>query len=112
MAEPCPVVAQGKAYPSIRKAAEAIGISERWAYRNLQIKGHLEEAGRARFGNRNAKRTPVTIYGLRFESLSEAGRALGMNRNSVRRALSANSSRADRERLYAACIRIRQSGAA
>ena len=112
MAEPCPVVAQGKAYPSIREAAKSIGITERWAYRNLQIKGHLEEAGHARFGNRNAKRTPVTIYGLRFESISEAGRALGMNRNSVRRALSAGASQADRERLYVACMRITRTGAA
>jgi len=106
MGERCPVVVRGKAYPSIRAAAQAIGVTERWAYRNLQLKGHLEEAGRARFGNRNARRTPVRIYGFEFSSMTDAGRALGMNRNSVRRALSPDASPADRERLYLACINL------
>ena len=96
----CPTIARGKHYPSIREAAKQLGISDRWARRCLEIKGHLEDAGRGKIGNKNQKRRAITICGCKFESITQAARHLGMSRHAVTRAVSANASPAMRDNLY------------
>ena len=100
----CPTIARGKHYPSIREAAKHIGVSDRWARKCLQIKGHLEDAGRGKIGNKNQRRRPVTICGRTFESITEAARHLGMSRHAVTRAVSDKATAHMRDNLYKAMM--------
>ena len=100
----CPVVARGKHYPSIREAAKHLGVSDRWARKCLQIKGHLEDAGRGKIGNKDQKRRAITICGRTFESITEAARYLGISRHTVARSIKPDAPKESRESLMRAMM--------
>jgi hypothetical protein len=81
----CPATVRGKWYPSLTAAARAHGVRLETVIRHLARYGHLDHLNRRLSPRRRPDISrPVTLFGRRFASVSEAAKVLGVDRKTIR----------------------------
>lgn len=78
--KPLPVQIRGVHYPSTNDAARALKVSPTTIY-NLQRLGRVDRAGTNHRGQVSARRAPISIGPLRFESRTAAYKSLRMSKS-------------------------------
>lgn len=107
----CPVTYRGKTYPSIKAAASAIGCNARTIHNHLERYGHIDRIGaNNRLGNANARRKPVIIGGMRFDTITNAAHYIGVSRHVIGRMVNGKASPAARDLLTARLMRAQMEG--
>lgn len=87
----CPVTVRGESYPSVKAAAQALGITPASVSSYLGRRGHTDGLGLgASSPHRNRTphhRVPVEIHGCRFETIKAAADALGVSYQSLHKTI-------------------------
>jgi hypothetical protein len=92
---------RGNLYPSLKAAAEELGISPSAITSMLDRQGTLETAGLGRtgpVGKANAARS-ISLWGVTFASRTEAARELGMERSCFSKRISKSATKGQKEAL-------------
>jgi hypothetical protein len=79
-----PVKVRGRNYESAQNAARYTGVHPATVTRHLNRYGHLEYLGRKAPRERLDRCKPVTLFGIKFKSISAAAEALGVDRKTIR----------------------------
>ena len=106
-----PVMIRGRRYASQVNAAKALGITQSAISKMLIRKGDLSKAGLGPTGapgNQNHA-IPLKIGPLTFPSRVKAAQALGISRTQLTKWISPKASKAQREMLLAAVMRLSDS---
>ena len=102
-----PVVIRGQHYPSQRVAAQALGVKKSSISTMLSRKGDLSTCGLRKTGLQNRhSRIPLKLGPFSFESRVQAAQELGISRDQLKRWLSKNASKTQREMLMSAVMRL------
>ena len=98
---PCEI--RGVVYPSITAAAKAVGVTPASITQMLDRKGTLETVGLGKknpgpVGKTNAAK-PITLWGIKFASRTDAAKKLGICRVKFTRSISKAASKTEKETL-------------
>jgi hypothetical protein len=98
---PCEI--RGVVYPSITAAARAVGVTPATITQTLNRKGNLETVGLGKknpgpAGQTNAAK-PITLWGIKFASRTDAAKKLGICRVKFTRSISKAASKTEKETL-------------
>lgn len=105
-----PVSIRGVIYPSHKDAAKALGVTPAAISQRLRMTGSADTIGLGLAGgvsgNKNAAK-PLTIFGMTFESRSQAAKNLGVARGSLSRWISPKASDAEKQILLAVLMKYK-----